>query len=322
MLEEKRKKYTGIQENINYFNFLTETLEDTIKVIFNQLCQIDCVKSGGIYIFDQPKQLLELVHHYNLPDDFVNQVRSYGTETIYYKIVARGVPQYDIFSELGEEAQKIYESLGQNVIAVIPMVHESQLIGCLTLLINDSEDFTEEDKTFIESMAWRIARIVALMRSRDRFSNANLELNKTINELKEKQQMLIQKSKLESLGELSAGMAHEINQPLMVISLSIENIIQKTILGQKNFSLPYLQKKFESIMHNVNRIQQIIDNMRIFARDQSSIIFEKVNISEVIEKSLSMVSIQYRGEGIKIVTGMIDENFISSVIFQTGTSNT
>ena len=306
-LEKKRKTYSWIQESVNYIGFHTETMEDAIRMIFNLVCQIDCIRSGGIYIFDETHQMLELVHHYNLPDDFVNLVRSYGKDTINYQIVERGVPQYDINPELGEERRKINESHGLKVVAVIPMLHENHLIGCLTLAINDSEDFTEEDKTFIESMAWRIGRVVALMRSRDKFVNANLELNKTISELREKQQMLIQKSKLESLGELSAGMAHEINQPLMVISLSIENILQRLSAGYKNISMPYLQKKFESIMHNVNRIQLIIDNMRIFANEQTSIIFEKVNIAEVIEKSLSMISAQCRNEGIKIVTGTIDE---------------
>jgi signal transduction histidine kinase len=306
-LEKKRKTYSWIQESINYIGFHTETMEDAIRMIFNLLCQIDCIRSGGIYIFDETRQLLELVHHYNLPDDFVNQVRSYGKDTINYQIVERGMPLYNINSNLSEEQQKVSESLGLNVVAAIPMKHENELIGCLTLAINDSEDFTEEDKTFIESMAWRIARVVALMRSRDKFVNANLELNKTISELREKQQMLIQKSKLESLGELSAGMAHEINQPLMVISLSIENILQRLSAGYKNVSMPYLHKKFESIMHNVNRIQLIIDNMRIFAHEQTSIIFERVKISEVIEKSLSMISAQYRNEGIKLVTGPIDE---------------
>ena len=306
-LEEKRKKYSGIQENINFIGFDTETMEDTIKMIFNMLCQIDCIKAGGIYLFNENRQLLELVHHVNLPDDFIDTVRSFGTDTINYKIVEKGVAQYDVLSELDKKAQKINESLGLTIIAAIPMVHENQLIGCLTLTINAHEDFMEEDKTFIESMAWRIARIVALIRSRDRFLNANLELNKTISELREKQQMLIQKSKLESLGELSAGMAHEINQPLMVISLSIENIMQKMIAGKKSLSLPYLQKKFGSILHNVSRIQQIIDNMRIFAREQSGILFEKVNISEVIEKTLDMVSVQYRSEGIKLITGTIDK---------------
>jgi len=306
-LEKKRKTYSWIQESVNYIGFHTETMEDAIRMIFNLVCQIDCIRAGGIYIFDETRQLLELVHHYNLPDDFVNRVRSYGKETINYQIVERRVPQYDINSELGEERRKFNESMGLRVIAAIPLVHENHLIGCLSLSINDLEDFTEEDKTFIESMAWRIARVVALMRSRDKFVNANLELNKTISELREKQQMLIQKSKLESLGELSAGMAHEINQPLMVISLSIENILQRLSAGYKNISMPYLQKKFESIMHNVNRVQLIIDNMRIFAREQTSIIFEKVNISEVIEKSLSMISAQYRNEGIKLVIGRIDE---------------
>jgi PAS domain S-box-containing protein len=307
-LEEKRKKYRNIQEYINYISFHTETLEDTIRVIFNLLCQIDCIRSAGIYIFDPTKKLLELVHHYNLPDEFVSQVRSYDTDSMNYKIVIKGVPQYNIDSQLSEEEQMINRSLGIKIVAVIPMIDEDQLIGCFTFTNNKAEDFNEEDKTFIESMVWRLARVITLMRSRDQFLNANQELNKKISELKEKQQMLIQKSKLESLGELSAGMAHEINQPLMVISLSIENILQKIVVGQKNLQIHYLQKKFESILHNVNRIQQIIDNMRTFARDHSSIIFERVNVSQVIERTLELIRVQYRNEGIKLLSETIDEN--------------
>ncbi len=44
--------------------------------------------------------------------------------------------------------------------------------------------------------------------------------------------MLIQKSKLESLGELAAGIAHEINQPLGSISMGIDNLMIKMQSGE------------------------------------------------------------------------------------------
>jgi PAS domain S-box-containing protein len=306
-LEEKRKKYSEIQEKINFISLHAKTLEESIVLIFNAFCQLEFILSGGIYFYDPAKDSLELVNHYNLEERFLAHVRSYGRDTINFRIVEKGLPHYDVVSELERERQDFMNSMGHRKICTIPMINESSLIGCITFSLNEDAEFTEEDKTFIETISWRIARLVALIRSGERFRETNRELIATISELREKQQMLIRKSKLESLGELSAGMAHEINQPLIVISLSIENIMQKMIAGKKNLSVAYLQKKFESILHNVSRIKQIVDNMRTFARDQPGIIFEKVNIAGVIERTLTLVRVQYRSEGIKLAISQDDD---------------
>ena len=305
-VDKKKDAYISIEQSINLITSFSGGLEQTIRDIFLKLCQADCIFAGGLYLFNKERQLLELICHYNLTESFTGNVRSYDINSTNYAIVAKGIPQYELTPVLDPESTKEFEKTGRKTISIIPLVHEQEIVGCLNLIINNPEQFTQEDKSFIETIGWRIARIIGLNDAQMQLEKTIVALNDTISDLKIKQQMLIQKSKMESLGELSAGMAHEINQPLVIISLSIENIMQKMVMGKKDLSIAYLQRKFESILLNVTRIQQIVDNIRIFARDQSSIIFEKVNIGELIAKTLEMVSVQFRAEDIRLVCTNID----------------
>jgi PAS domain S-box-containing protein len=305
--DKKQSEYLAIEQSVNLITSFSSGLEQTIQDIFFKLCSADCIFAGGLYLFYEERQTLELICHFNLSETFVSQVMSYGIDSPQYAIASGGIPHYEILPELSDDALQEFGKIGKQKVSILPLVHGKQIVGCLNLILNGSEQITREDKAFIETIAWRIARIIDLHEAQIKLNRTVEELNETISDLKIKQQMLIQKSKMESLGELSAGMAHEINQPLVIISLSIENILQKMTMGEKHLSSVYLKRKFESILLNVNRIQQIINNMRIFARDQSSILFKKVSIGEVISKTLEMVSVQFRGEGIKITYDEIEE---------------
>ena len=114
----------------------------------------------------------------------------------------------------------------------------------------------------------------------------------------QQQQLLIQKSKLESLGKLAAGIAHEINQPLAGISMSLDNILFN--LSKKNFSEEYLRSKLDSVFKDIDRIRHIINHVRIFSRDQKSAVLEQVDVNEAILNALSMVKTQYQNNEINI----------------------
>ncbi|KAF0128782.1 MAG: multi-sensor signal transduction histidine kinase [Bacteroidetes bacterium] len=123
-----------------------------------------------------------------------------------------------------------------------------------------------------------------------RLLNVNLEA-RVVEELKhrEKQQELfLHKSKLESLGELSAGMAHEINQPLGGLSMSLENILDD--LSADQLSTNYLKTKISLMFSDIERIQKIIDHVRIFSRDQQNEEQQPFSVSEVINGSLLLVN--------------------------------
>ncbi|MBN2174934.1 MAG: response regulator [Bacteroidales bacterium] len=131
----------------------------------------------------------------------------------------------------------------------------------------------------------------------------NLTLEKRVKEeLKKRQKqqrLLIQKSKLESMGELAAGIAHEINQPLGGISMGLDNILFKLSMDG-GITEDYLNKKINALFKDIDRIRQIINHVRVFSRDQQAVVLEVLDINEVIKDALSMVSTQYNSHNIKI----------------------
>ncbi len=142
-----------------------------------------------------------------------------------------------------------------------------------------------------------------------RITEINKELERRmIQEIKKQekqQQLLSQKSKLESLGTLAAGIAHEINQPLGGISMGLDNILMR--IQDKNCNEEYLKEKLNSLFENVERIKKIIDHIRYFSRTQKPVAFTSVNLNDVVKSALFMVSAQYENHGVTIET-KLDEN--------------
>ncbi len=132
--------------------------------------------------------------------------------------------------------------------------------------------------------------------------NEHLEnrIKEEVRKVEQQQQLLIQKSKLESMGELAAGLAHEINQPLGGISMGLDNILYK--LHENELSNEYLSNKVSTLFKDIDRIRTIINHVRMFSRGQENIQKEKVDIRKIIINSLSLVEKQFKNENITLST--------------------
>lgn len=113
------------------------------------------------------------------------------------------------------------------------------------------------------------------------------------------QDLLIQKNKLESLGELSAGISHEINQPLGGISFSLDNILNELQSG--DLTNEYLKNKINFIFSDIERIQKIINHVRIFSRDNQDISYELVEVNDVIHHTAALVNRHYIKSDISLI---------------------
>ena len=83
-------------------------------------------------------------------------------------------------------------------------------------------------------------------------------------EVRRSQQLVLQSAKMATLGEMSTGLAHEINQPLNVMRMAVVNALKR--LENGDLDVDYLQEKLKRIDAQVVRASKVIDHMRVFGR--------------------------------------------------------
>jgi signal transduction histidine kinase len=122
----------------------------------------------------------------------------------------------------------------------------------------------------------------------------NHKLETTLSELSATTQQLWQASKLATMGELSASIAHELNNPLATVALRVENMLmQITADDQKRHSL-------EVISQEVDRMASLVDNLLQFSR-RSHRQISTLDARTEIANSVEFVHYHLRSRKIEIV---------------------
>ena len=117
---------------------------------------------------------------------------------------------------------------------------------------------------------------------------------KDITDLKKAEERLILAERLSSLGELTAGVAHELRNPLAGIKINTQ------ILSRKK-DLPEMEKKLlSSTQEGIGKIQKIVDDMLHFAKPKA-FHFKEEEINEVVDKSLAILQTKLKKGNISSV---------------------
>jgi len=147
---------------------------------------------------------------------------------------------------------------------------------------------TKDGREIITSMT-----ISPLRDSEGRIIGAS-RICKDITHLKKAEERLTLAERLSSLGELTAGVAHELRNPLAGIKINTQ------ILSRKK-DLPEMEKKLlKSTEEGIEKIQKIVDDMLHFAKPKASH-FKEEEINEVVEKSLSILQTKLKKGNISSV---------------------
>lgn len=119
-----------------------------------------------------------------------------------------------------------------------------------------------------------------------------------ITEMVEKDNQLIQASKMTTLGEMSAGIAHELNQPLNAIKMGNE-FIDMMIEKKEKIPEKSLLQIVKEVSSQVDRAVDIIDRLRDFGR-KADFTKEKININIPVQGVLNIIEKQLRLQNIDI----------------------
>ena len=136
----------------------------------------------------------------------------------------------------------------------------------------------------------------------------NLEelVEKRTKELDEEKVKLVQAGKMASLGEMASGIAHEINNPLAIISSYLHIILK--LSSEKKLGEDQLNTLLDKMITTVQRISSIIAGLKNFSRDSSHEDFKSVTIKKIIDDTLQFCSQRFVSGGVELIINEFQED--------------
>jgi signal transduction histidine kinase/streptogramin lyase len=137
-------------------------------------------------------------------------------------------------------------------------------------------------------------RTAEINRSRNELAKKNTTLKETLNKLEVAQNALVESEKMASIGIMSAGIAHEINNPLNFISVSTENIkmlikkLENECTALEKEQLQVINKLIDHSETGIDRISNIIKSLKTYAHKGESK-SQKIQIREIVESTLTIL---------------------------------
>ena len=176
----------------------------------------------------------------------------------------------------------------QSVMRIVAPVHHMQnLMGVIVLLSYQKRELTEEIE-ILEAISTQLSNAITRAELYQKNIQTVKELKNTLKELKETQVQLINSEKLASLGQLVAGVAHEINTP--VASIKSNNTIMSKLLDSiEDTELKEMMADINEIdKEAVTRISNIVTSLKKFVRlDEAEL--QEADINKELDLTLELL---------------------------------
>jgi two-component system, NtrC family, sensor kinase len=198
-------------------------------------------------------------------------------------------------------AQQIAREVYYNSIIAAPMIRQDKVIGAIICAHRDQRVFNEKEVALIKAFADQAVIAIENVRLFDELQGRTRELVASLDDLRTTQDRLVQTQKLALLGQLTAGIAHEIKNPLNFVnnfsSISAE-LIDELKDTLKGISLDdkartdideltnTLKSNFDKVVHHGRRADSIVKNMLQHSREGSGE-HRVIDINALVEESLN-----------------------------------
>jgi C4-dicarboxylate-specific signal transduction histidine kinase len=158
---------------------------------------------------------------------------------------------------------------------------------------------SHQDKLRLEASRKAMIHIMGDLRE------TTAEMQRREQELRDKQEQLVQAGKLATLGELTTGVAHELNNPLNNIGLFVGNAVDLIELAVTEKE--QIVSELDHAMQQVSKATEIISHLRTFGR-AAPVSREPTSLREAIERALSLMKEQLRLRDIEVTVDLDAED--------------
>jgi len=318
-IEESRAK-----KLLTMNQMLKEPISELVRYALESSVQHSDSEMGFIVFFDS-NETIDRVHVWSRTDGYIDC-------EIHSQLVFPNIHSQEFQDTVENRSNRIDNDV-QNIMytsiksgnaipvvrqLIVPLIQESSLI-LIAGVANKTEDYTYYDAYQLTLLMQGLVTIMQKKYADERVLEINKDLEEKTRELKaslalikKTQNQLVESEKMASLGELVAGVAHEINTPIGLAVTESSFMEYKTTELLKKYKAGSMKRsdleKYIStvseasvgILKNLNRAANLIQNFKQVAVDQSNEQKRQINVNQYLHEILVSLRPKYKRTGHKI----------------------
>ena len=292
----------------------TVDLETVLTTIVAKATELSSTEAGAVYVFDDAEQEFRLRATYGLDDAIVAELKGHHFrlgETAISEAAERRVPIQipDVQADPALTVGTIVRA-GFRALLFVPLIGADRIVGTLVVRRKLPGEFAKGTIELLQTFAAQSVLAIQNARLFESVETRTRELAKSLEELRMTQDRLVQTEKLASLGQLTAGIAHEIKNPLNFVNnfsaVSVELIeeLRQALAGATLNSkvraeigdiADTLQGNLDKVVQHGQRADSIVKNMLLHSREASG---ERrpMDVNALVQESLNLAYHSARAE--------------------------
>ena len=317
LLRELRQRTDDLTEALTYQTGSSNILSviassptdvgPVLKAIVESACVL-CEAYDAVVLLKDGESLRVTAHHGRIPVDLEERPplsRKWTAGRAF--LDQKPVHVHDLLSAEGGEFPDSQQrtartGTGTRSILSVPLLREGRSIGTIVLRRTEVHAFCDKQIALLQTFADQAVIAIGNVRMFEQVQERTKELSFSLDELRTAQDRLIQTEKLASLGQLTAGIAHEIKNPLNFVNnfsaLSVElvdeldDLLKPATLDNKTREetselTQMLKANLEKIVQHGERADSIVKNMLLHSREGSGE-HRPVDLNGIVEDSLNL----------------------------------